>query len=314
MQRNAEMTSVDYSAVVEDRALLAALCEELVPFMNGANLGRLTFLLDELVLEPSGEHLHEADRQWLEDGLQGAEKHRAVWASELERLADLGVSVLVSTSAEYPVNLTLVHDGPPMLFVQGDIREEDRRAVAVVGTRDASKAGCDLAQDVAAGLVGQGYAVVSGLAKGIDTAAHAAALNTGGRTIAVYGTPIDRVYPAANRSLARRISETGACVSQFLPGVRTGRWSFPARNLTGSGLSLATVVVEASESSGARLQAQAALKHGKRVFLVNSLVTAQPWAQQMTEASCNAKVVSSAEEIVGELEKDLAVDEHAAFA
>lgn len=308
------MDEIDLSTVLGDSALLAALCEELVPFMNGPTMGRLTFLLDELVLDPSGGHLDEPDRQWLENGLRGAAQRRDGWARELERLTEEGVSVVASTGAGYPVNLTLVHDGPPLLFVQGDLREQDRRAVAVVGTRDASKAGLDLAQTIACDLVAREFAVVSGLAKGIDTAAHAAALNVGGRTIAVYGTPIDKVYPAANRSLARRIADTGACVSQFLPGVRTGRWSFPARNLTGSGLSLATVVVEASESSGARLQAQAALRHGKRVFLVESLVTAQLWAKQMAAESCNAMVVSDVAEIVQVLEGDLAVDDHTVFA
>lgn len=308
------MNSADGSAVLEDDALLAALCEELVPFMNGSSMGRLRFLLDELVLDSSGEHLDEPDRQWLDDGLRGAARRRDTWARELERLADDGVSVVASTGPGYPVNLTLVHDGPPLLFYKGNLREQDRRAVAVVGTRAASKTGLDLAQVVSSGLVAHGYAVVSGLAKGIDTAAHAAALNAGGRTIAVFGTPIDRVYPVANRPLARRIADTGACVSQFLPGVRTGPWSFPARNLTGSGLSLATVVVEASESSGARHQAQAALKHGKRVFLVDSLVTAQPWAEQMARDSCNAMVVRDAEEIVQQLEEDLAVDDQTVFA
>ena len=147
----------------------------------------------------------------------------------------------------------------------------------------------------------------------IDTAAHASSLNAGGRTIAVFGTPIDKIYPAANRALARRITDRGACVSQFLPRVRTGRWSFPARNLTGSGLALATVVVEASESSGVRHQAQAALRHGKRVFLVESLVTSQPWAQQMQSESLNTTVVCDSDQIVEALEADLAVDDNAVF-
>lgn len=292
------------SDLLNDRALLVAACEALAPSMNGPAMGRLTFLLDELCLDPSGERLENIDRQWLQDGLgEGANRH-AWWSSELARLSDMGIETIACTDNHYPINLALVHDGPPLLFVRGEFVEADRRAVAVVGTREASKEGIDCAQDIATGLVARDYTVVSGLAKGIDTAAHAASINAGGRTLAVLGTPIETIYPASNRSLARRIADTGAYVSQFLPGRRTGRWAFPARNLTGSGLSLATVVVEASETSGARRQAEAALRHGKRVFLMKELVTRQSWAQEMDEGSSNVTVVAVSDEIVDELEGD----------
>ncbi|MXY10007.1 MAG: DNA-processing protein DprA [Acidimicrobiaceae bacterium] len=297
-----------------DRALLVAVCEELVPFMNGSAMGRLTFLLGELASNPSGERLDATDREWVEDGLRAAASRRDWWQAELTRLNALGIDAIASLDPRYPTNLTLVHDGPPMLFVRGTLCDEDRRAVAVVGTREPSSEGLNLAQAIAKGLVAQGYTVVSGLAKGIDAAVHAATLNAGGRTIAVFGTPIETIYPVANRPLANRIAGTGACVSQFLPGVRTGRWSFPARNLTGSGLSLATVVVEASETSGARHQAEAALKHGKRVFLVESLVTSQAWAQEMAGNSINATVIADADVIVERLEADLSVDDSFVFA
>lgn len=296
--------SVSLSDLLDDRALLVATCEALVPSMNGATMRRLTFLLDELCLDPSGERLESSDCQWLEGGLHEGVKRQAFWVDEMRRLSDIGVEVLACIDTNYPINLALVHDGPPLLFVRGELVEGDRRAVAVVGTREASRAGIDCAQDIAAGLVAEGYTVVSGLAKGIDTAVHAATMNAGGRTIAVFGTPIETIYPSSNRSLARRIADTGAYVSQFLPGTRTGRWSFPARNLTGSGLSLATVVVEASETSGARRQAEAALGHGKRVFLVEELVTQQTWSQKMLENSLNAAAIASSSEIVDELEAD----------
>ncbi len=300
--------------VLADRALLAAVCEDLVPFMNGEKMCRLSLVLDELVADPSGSLLDEEDRSWFGAAVERSLDRRVFWDQELQRLEQRGIRVVASVDPDYPVNLTLAHDAPPLLFVDGSFEDRDRRAVAVVGTRAASSEGVALAGVISDGLVAQGYTVVSGLAKGIDAAAHAAALNAGGRTIAVFGTPVKTVYPAAHKALARYISRSGACVSQFLPGVRTGRWSFPARNLTGSGLSLATVVVEASESSGARHQAQAALRHGKRVFLVESLVTAQPWAQQMDNESLNVTVVSDAEMIVKELESDLAVGDDAVFA
>jgi len=149
---------------------------------------------------------------------------RGHWESELARLAGVGVEVVACTDAAFPLNLRLVHDAPPLLFVQGTLIDDDRRAVAIVGTREPSAAGRALAGRLAAGAVERGYAVVAGLAAGIDTAAHAAALNAGGRTIAVSGTDIERVYPAANRSLAAASRRKEACVSQFLPGTGGARW------------------------------------------------------------------------------------------
>ena len=299
--------------VLTDRALLLAVCEDLVPFMNGDKMCRLNAVLDDLVADRSGGQLEDEDRCWLASAVERGSDRRSFWAQELDRLKCKGVRVVSSVDNDYPVNLTLVHDAPPLLFVKGSLDAEDQRAVAVVGTRTATSEGKQIATDIATSLVEKRYAVVSGLARGIDVAAHAAALNADGRTIAVFGTPIETVYPAAHKALANRIARTGACVSQFLPGVRTGRWSFPARNLTGSGLALATVVVEASDTSGARHQAQAALYHGKRVFLVESLVTTQSWAWQMDRDYLNATVVSDTETIVKTLEADLAVLDDAVF-
>lgn len=300
--------------VLTDRALLVAVCEDLVPFMNGEKMCRLSLVLDELALDKSGSLLDDEERSWFQEAVERVRERSSFWSEELERLRKQDIRVIACIDADYPVNLTLVHDAPPLLFVRGGVNDDDRKAVAVVGTRDASSEGLSLASAISTDLVTHQYTVVSGLAKGIDTAAHSAALNAGGRTIAVFGTPIETIYPAVNRGLAKQIVRNGACVSQFLPGVRTGRWCFPARNLTGSGLSLATVVVEASATSGARLQAEAALRHGKRVFLVESLVTAQPWAQEMDAASRNATVVRNAEQIVTALEADLAVSNDAVFA
>ena len=198
----------------------------------------------------------------------------------------------------------MIHDRPPLLFVRGEITDADIRAVAVVGTRAASEEGLWLAGRLADNLAENEITIVSGLAKGIDTAAHAAALNAGGRTIAVYGTTIERVYPAANRGLARSVALSGACVSQFLPTTRTGPWCFPVRNVTTSGMSLGTIVVEAGKTSGAKMQAEAALAHGKRVFLVEEL-TRQAWARQMNEHRL-VTVVSTAQDIVAIVNAEVA--------
>ena len=284
-----------------DRALLLTVGEVLARSMNGYSARRLAWVLDEIALDPDGTLLEPEDRKWLLKGLKTASSRAGRvqhWRNELERLAGQGVSVLACFDEAYPTNLALTHDRPPLLFVQGELTEADRCSVSVVGTRDATEDGLALAENLASELANRGVTIVSGLARGIDTAAHSAALNAGGRTIAVHGTTIDHVYPRENLDLARAIKNQGACVSQFLPGIPTGRWAFPARNITSSGLSLGTIVVEASESSGARHQAEAAIAHGKRVFLVESLVTDQPWAAALAEENGLVTTATNADAIM----------------
>ena len=180
---------------------------------------------------------------------------------------------------EYPANLELVFNLPPFLFVRGALSPSDARSVAVVGTRNASVEGLTRARTMACGLTQQGVTVVSGLARGIDAAAHMATLDEGGRTIAVIGTGITRTYPREHADLAERIAGSGAIVSQFWPDAPPTRYSFPMRNVTMSGISQGTVVIEASSTSGAKMQARLALEHGKYAFLIDSLVTRQPWAR-----------------------------------
>jgi DNA processing protein len=129
-------------------------------------------------------------------------------------------------------------------------------------------------------LTDAGVTVLSGMALGIDTAAHEETLRRGGRTIAVLGTGILRTYPKQNAELAERIAATGALVSQFWPSQSPARYTFPRRNVVTSGLAQGTVVVEATSTSGAKMQARLALEHGKQVFLLRELVTTQPWARK----------------------------------
>lgn len=203
----------------------------------------------------------------------------------------------------YPRNLLGIFNKPPLLFISGTWREDrDSLSVAVVGTRKPSADGVKRAQLAARKLANAGITVISGLAAGIDAAAHAAALDAGGRTVAVMGTGMDRIYPAENRELARRILEAdGALLSQFFPDQQPTQWSFPMRNVTMSGLSLATLVIEGGETSGARQQARHALQHGRTVFLVASLVSAHAWARKMVDLGCDgahALVVDSVDEVV----------------
>jgi DNA processing protein len=149
-------------------------------------------------------------------------------------------------------------------------------------------------------LASNGVTVVSGLARGVDTQAHTAALAAGGRTIAVIGTGITRCYPAENQGLANTIAGHGAVVSQFWPTRPPGRDTFPRRNRVTSGMSIGTAVIEASSTSGAKMQARLAYEHGKHVWLLASLVTSQPWAQKMV-ALGRARPVRDTTDILADL-------------
>jgi DNA processing protein len=187
------------------------------------------------------------------------------WPSLLERL---GARLLTYRDPAYPQRLLTTYDFPPLLYVRGQLTEPDDLAVAVVGSRRASPYGQRVAESVSAGLVRRGITVVSGLARGIDSIAHKAALDNGGRTIAVLGSGIDIVYPGENQALAERIVEGGAIVSEFPLGTKPEPGHFPRRNRIISGLSLGVVVIEARIKSGALLTAHFALEQGREVFAV----------------------------------------------
>ncbi|MFC8848645.1 MULTISPECIES: DNA-processing protein DprA [unclassified Micromonospora] len=192
-----------------------------------------------------------------------------------------GIGVHAFFDSTYPAQLLGIREMPPLLFSRGDLRVHDR-AVAVVGSRRASDDGLRIARAVATTLAGRGVTVVSGLASGIDTAAHLAALEAGGRTVAVIGTGIRRHYPAENRRLQDHIADVGLLISQFWPDAPPSRQSFPMRNAIMSGYAVATVVVEAGETSGARIQARLALQHGRPVVLTSQVMRCG-WARTFAD-------------------------------
>ncbi len=169
---------------------------------------------------------------------------------------------------EYPAQLRAVPEMPDSLYVCGALAREDALAVAVVGSRLATAYGAGVAEELAAALAARGVTVVSGLARGIDTAAHRGALRAGGRTIAVLGSGVDVIYPSENRRLAARIEASGAVLSQFAPGTPPLAHHFPLRNRVIAGLALAVVVVEAAERSGALITARLAAELGREVMAV----------------------------------------------
>jgi DNA processing protein len=199
-------------------------------------------------------------------------------AAEIDAWRADGIAVLSVFDDAYPLNLRTVHDRPPVLYVRGALTADDTSAIAVVGTRRASEDGCRRATKLASQLAEAGHVIASGLAAGIDTAAHQGALEAGGRTIAVIGTGLNHSYPRENADLQRRLGETSAVISQFPPDQPGARWTFPQRNAVMSGLSLATVLVEAGDGSGARIQAERALEHGRPVFFLRNMLE-HDWAR-----------------------------------
>jgi DNA processing protein len=241
-----------------------------------------------------------ATAQLLAEASKKLDDHRAAALTEVERAEQVGAELVTVLDLGYPRTLRLIFNLPPFLFIQGRFLERDLRSVAVVGTRQASDLGLKKAARMARLLTDAGVTVVSGLARGIDTAAHQATLDQGGRTIAVVGTGILRCYPKENTDLAKRIATAGAVVSQFWPSAPPATWSFPRRNITMSGIAQGTVVIEASATSGAKLQARLALQHGKKVFLLRSLVDHYPWAARCATER-NARVVDDVQGVVREL-------------
>jgi DNA processing protein len=221
--------------------------------------------------------------------------------AEISAWSDEGISVLGLLDAGYPANLRAAHDRPPLLFVAGRLKPDDARSVAVIGTRRPTTAGIAATREVASKLIDGGFTVVSGLAAGIDTAAHTSALEHKGRTIAVLGTGIRHAYPPQNAALQQHIAGTAALLSQFWPDDQPHRRNFPLRNAVTSGIALATVVIEATHTSGARIQARLALAQGRPVLLMARLLE-QQWARDLATRP-GTRVIQSADDVVPTVER-----------
>ena len=189
-------------------------------------------------------------------------------AAEWQRVVRTGTQVLTWDDAHYPANLRETDAPPPVLYVRGELRPDDVLAVAIVGTRRASAYGREVAHMAATEFAHNQVTVISGLALGVDTVAHRATLEAGGRTVAVLGSGVDQVYPAQNRELADAIMANGALVSEYPIGTQPEANNFPPRNRIISGLSRGVVIVEASQRSGALITAQFAAEQSREVFAV----------------------------------------------
>ncbi len=212
-----------------------------------------------------------------------------------------GLEVVAWSDAQYPSPLAMIPDPPPVLWLTGRLAPPGGPSVAIVGSRAGSPYALEAAERLAGDLATRGVTIVSGLARGVDSAAHRGALAVGGKTVAVLGSGADVIYPAEHVELARSIAQTGAVVSEFLPGTPPRPGQFPRRNRIISGMAVAVVVVEASERSGSLITAACALEQGRDVMVVPGSILSGRNRGSHALVKDGAKIVESADDILEEV-------------
>lgn len=215
--------------------------------------------------------------------------------SDLNAWRAAGISVVTPFSDRYPAQLRTVFDYPLFLFARGEVLD-DLHSAAIVGSRNVSSQGLNFAKSLSAMLAEDRITVVSGLARGVDGAAHRAALDAGGRTVAIVGTGVNKYYPSEHRSLQDEVSRRGLLLSQFWPNSGASRQSFPMRNITMSAYSSVTVIAEASEASGTRIQARAAVRHARPLVITEEVATQTTWGAEFAGGGYDVTVVGTAGE------------------
>lgn len=233
-------------------------------------------------------------------------------SQEWEHLQKLGVTVLTWDDEAYPRRLKEIDQPPPVLYVRGALQTEDEWAVAIVGTRKVTAYGRQVAEEVATVLAHSGVTIVSGMARGVDSIAHQAAINAGGRTLAVLGNGVDLIYPPENRRLAAQIMEHGALVSDYALGTKPEGINFPPRNRIISGLSLAVIIVEAGHTSGALITASFAAEQGRDVFAVPGNIHAPQSQGTNRLIRDGAQPLLSPQDVLEALNLTMVTEQHAA--
>lgn len=299
-----EPPAADPADPEEQRALVAL---SLVP---GVGPGRLRALLARFgtaaaVRRASPRQLAATDgvgRQTAE--AVSAFRDEAEVERQFRRAAEVGAHLVTLHDPRYPALLKRIYDPPPLLWVRGRLTEEDEAAVAVVGTRKATAYGKRAAEHFADGLARRGLTVVSGLAYGIDAAAHRAALEAGGRTVAVLGSGVDRIYPSRHAGLVRQILEAGAgaVVSEFPLGAEPDAGNFPRRNRIIAGLALGTLVVEMRDTGGALITAMMALEQNREVWAVPAPLFSEMEGTNRLIRRSYAALVTGVEDVLADLE------------
>ena len=272
-------------------------------------VGRISFkrLIDEF---GRPEEVFNASLSDLES-VQGIKKEAASAIKSFDRDRELdreralirenNVNLLTLEDKEYPDQLREIFDPPSLLYVKGQIKKEDEHSVAIVGTRHPTRYGKLTAERLAFELGALGVTVVSGMARGIDTFSHEGALSVGGRSIAVFGSGLDVVYPPENREIMEKIIDNGAIISEFPMGTRPEKQNFPVRNRIISGLSLGTVVVEAASKSVSLITARLALEQGREVFAVPGSIASDKSRGTNNLLKLGAKLVEGVDDIIEEL-------------
>lgn len=234
------------------------------------------------------QHFGDLELAWkaapadlVQAGLAGKVIERILQARETvdleklwEKIESQGIKVLTWQDESYPNRLKEIDQPPPVLYIRGEYLPDDLFAVAIVGTRRVTAYGRQITEELSSFLAANGITVISGLARGVDAVAHQSTLRAGGRTIAVLGSGVDKIYPPEHRRLAEDMMERGALVSDYSPGTPPDASNFPPRNRIISGLSLAVVVIEAGETSGALITAEFAAEQGREVFAVPGSILA----------------------------------------
>lgn len=221
--------------------------------------------------------------------------------SELDTIHSKGIKIITLNSPDYPENLKNIYDPPPFLYVKGEIKKQDKDAIAIVGSRHASEYGMNVTAGISGKLASYGITIVSGMARGIDSRAHQAALSSSGRTIAVLGSGVDVVYPPENKKLYSMISSQGAVISEYPMGTEPNAYNFPARNRIISGMAIGVLIAEASQNSGSLITARLALDQGRDVFAVPGSVYSLKSKGANNLLRCGARLVESADDIMEEL-------------
>ena len=228
------------------------------------------------------------------------------WVTEIEEILSRRplLQAIPVTDKDYPCNLKDAYDKPPLIWVEGTLAVADNRSLAIVGSRASADSSLAFAYETAREAASDGITVVSGLARGIDGAAHRGAVDGGGRTFAVLGAGIDmEIYPPEHQDLARTVTNSGGLISHFRPGSPPTKSSFVARNAVISGLSRASLIVEGGERSGTRTEAESALRQGRTVLLWAPVMANIRWARQFA-AQPGVQMVTVVEEVIAAVNGD----------
>ncbi|NYF51708.1 DNA-processing protein DprA [Tunturiibacter gelidoferens] len=306
------------AAVVKEQARLAWVALTLTPGMGPTRiwkamnrLGAAERVLEASLTELEGAGMPAQSAQFVFEG-----KAKAAAEDELKRVGEAGGSILTPEDEAYPERLREIYDPPSTLWIRGDLSLLARPGIAVVGTRQPSPYGAGMAELLSRDLANRRMVILSGMARGVDTAAHKGAIEAGGKTVAVWGTGIDVIYPKENKKLAEQIVATGGTiVSEYPLGTFPAPQNFPIRNRILSGMSVGVLVIEAAEYSGTRITARCAMEQNRDVYAVPGNVTNKNAWGPNTLIKQGAKLTATWEDIWEDLPSQIRLaleDEQAA--